>query len=61
MLKKGKTLSDKTKSKISDALKGEKHPMFNKPRAEGAGSPSQQIEVTDMASPTNNTRLLIIQ
>ena len=40
----GKTLNDKTKTKISDALKG-------KPKPEGSGSPSQQIEVTDI---TNN-------
>src|SRR5205085_9032246 len=45
---KGQNLSEKTKTKISDAKKG-------KPRPEGSGKPSQQIEVTDMASPTNNT------
>jgi group I intron endonuclease len=44
---KGKTLSDETKKKISDANKGEKNPMFNQPKPEGSGSPSQQIEVTD--------------
>jgi len=49
---KGTTLSDKTKTKISDAMKGEKNPMYNKSRPEGAGSPSQQIEVTDIK---NNT------
>jgi|SRR5437588_12765008 len=43
----GKTLNDKTKTKISDALKG-------KPKPEGSGSPSQQIEVTDI---TNNTTI----
>nr|YP_010121835.1 GIY-YIG endonuclease [Monilinia fructicola]QRF72211.1 GIY-YIG endonuclease [Monilinia fructicola] len=31
---------------------GEKHPMFGKPRPEGYGSPSQQIEVIDVK---NNT------
>jgi hypothetical protein len=36
---------------MSDAKKGEKNPMYNKPRSEGAGSPSQPIEVTDI---TNN-------
>jgi len=67
---KGKTLSDETKKIISDALKGKKgknHTEETKqiiseakkgqPRAEGAGKPSQQIEVTDIK---NNTRLLII-
>jgi group I intron endonuclease len=54
----GKTLTDDTKTKISDSLTGEKNPMFGKtgenhhnygqPRAEGAGRPSQQIEVTDI-------------
>jgi group I intron endonuclease len=44
---KGKTLSDDTKQKISDAMTGEKHPRYNKSRPEGAGSPSQAIEVTD--------------
>ena len=28
-------------------MAGEKHPMYNKPRPEGQGSPSQAIEVTD--------------
>jgi len=37
--------SDETKTKISDALKGENNPNYGKPRAEGAGSPSQAIEV----------------
>jgi hypothetical protein len=32
---------------MSDIKKGEKHPNFRKPRYEGAGSPSQAIEVTD--------------
>ena len=27
---------------------GDKHPMFGKLKAEGAGSPSQKIEVTDI-------------
>jgi len=48
---KGKTHSGKTKTKISDALTGEKNPMHNKQKPEGAGRPSQQIEVTDI---TNN-------
>jgi group I intron endonuclease len=37
----GKTLSDETKKILSEAKKG-------KPRAEGAGKPSQQIEVIDI-------------
>jgi group I intron endonuclease len=44
---KGKTHSDKTKTKISDALTGEKNPMHNKPKPQGAGKPSQAIEVID--------------
>jgi len=48
----GRTHSDKSKTIMSDAKKGEKNPMFNKPRYEGAGRPSQQIKVTDI---TNNT------
>jgi group I intron endonuclease len=47
---KGKTFSDETKKIISDALKGKNNPMYNKPKPEGAGRPSQQIEVVD-----NNT------
>ena len=48
---KGKTFDEKTKSKISDALVGNTNKK-GKPRAKGAGVPSQQIEVTDS---TNNT------
>jgi len=40
--------SDETKKIMSDTRKG-------KPKIEGSGKPSQAIEVTDMASPTNNT------
>jgi hypothetical protein len=43
--KKGKTLSEETRKKISNAQKG-------KPRPVGSGKPSQQIEVTDIK---NNT------
>jgi group I intron endonuclease len=43
----GKTISNETRQKISDALKGRSKP-------EGAGSPSQSIEVTDMTLPKNN-------
>ena len=48
----GRTHSDETKIIMSDAKKGENHPMFGKPRPEGFGKPSQQIEVTDIK---NNT------
>jgi len=48
----GRTHSEKSKTIMSDAKKGEKNPMFSKPRAEGAGSPSQSIEVLDIK---NNT------
>jgi group I intron endonuclease len=61
----GRTHSDETKQIISDALTGENNPMFGKtgenhpnygkPRPEGAGRPSQQIEVTDSK---NNTTTL---
>jgi len=52
----GRKHSDKSKTKISDAQKGNAS-GFKKgePRLEGSGRPSQAIEVTDMASPTNNT------
>ena len=76
----GRKHSDKTKTKMSDALTGENHPMFGKtgenhpnygkthsdetktimseakkgkPRAEGAGKPSQKVEVFDKK--TNKT------
>ena len=39
--KKGQTLNDDTKQKISDTKKG-------KPKVEGSGKPSQQIEITDI-------------
>ena len=52
----GRKHSDKSKTKISDAQEGNAS-GFKKgePRLEGSGRPSQAIEVTDMASPTNNT------
>ena len=36
------------------AARREKNPMFDKPRAEGAGSPSQSIEVFDIKNNTTN-------
>jgi len=59
----GRKHSDETRQKMSDAhnsgqfksgeMSGENNPMFGKPRAEGAGSPSQAIEVVDQK--TNET------
>jgi hypothetical protein len=48
----GRNHSDESKKIMSDAKKGENNPMYNKPRAEGAGSPSQQIEVLDLKENT---------
>ena len=53
----GQNHTEETKIIMSDAKKGEKNPMFDKPRPEGSGRPSQVIEVTDI---TNNTRLVMI-
>ncbi len=56
--KKGYKHSDETLSKMSAAKQGdnnpcfgragEQHPMFGKPKPEGSGRPSQQIEVLDL-------------
>ena len=46
----GKKHSDETRQRMADANKGENNPNFGKPKAEGAGKPSQPIEVFD-----NNT------
>ena len=51
----GRTHSDETKIIMSDAKKGENHPMFGKPRPEGFGKPSQQIEVTDIKNNQTTT------
>jgi len=40
--------SDKTKTIMSEGKKGENHPNYGKPKFQGAGRPSQQIEVTDI-------------
>jgi len=53
--KKGKTLSDETKTIMSEAKKGKNNPMYNKPRPEGVGSPSQAIEVTDIKNNTTTS------
>jgi hypothetical protein len=44
----GQNHSDETKKIISEAKKGENHPNYGKPRYEGAGIPSQAIEVFDL-------------
>lgn len=61
---KGKTLSEEVKTKISEAAKkiynaghfktGENHPNYGK-KVEGAGRPSQQIEVTDITNSTTTS------
>jgi group I intron endonuclease len=53
----GKNHSDETLQKISDAIKGKNHPMsmFGKARHEGAGKPSQQIEVFDLKEKTTTS------
>ena len=50
----GRNHTKETKIIMSDAKKGEKNPMYNKPKPEGAAKPSQSIEVTDI---TNNTTI----
>ena len=47
--------SQETKDKISDALKGDKHPRFGKARPVGSGRLSQAIEVTDIKNNTTTT------
>ena len=47
----GKNHTEETKTIMSETHTGEKNPMHNKQKPEGAGRPSQQIEVTDI---TNN-------
>jgi group I intron endonuclease len=47
--------SDKSKQIMSDAKKRENNPNFGKPRAEGAGKPSQSIEVFDLQEKTTTS------
>jgi len=51
----GRKHDEKTKKKISDSMSGENHPMFEKPRPEGAGRPSQAIEVTNITNDTTTS------
>jgi hypothetical protein len=51
----GKTHSLETRGKIGVAIQGENHPMFGKPRAIGAGKPSQSILVVDLEKNTETT------
>jgi len=53
----GRKHSDKTKKQISDALTGEKNPMFRQPKPKGAGigRPSQAIEVFDIKNNTTTS------
>jgi group I intron endonuclease len=44
----GKNHNEETIQIMSDAKKGENNPMHGKPRPEGAGRPSQVIEVFDL-------------
>ncbi len=44
----GKLHNKETLAKMSSSKAGEKNPNFGKPRPEGAGKPSQQIEVIDI-------------
>jgi len=45
--KTGHIPSDETRTIMSDAKKGENNPNYGEPRPEGAGRPSQKIEVID--------------
>jgi len=48
----GLTHSEEVRKKMSIDRTGKKNPRFGKPRAEGAGSPPQKIEVTDLQENT---------
>jgi len=47
--------TEETKTIMSDAKKGEKNPMYNKPKPKGAVSPSQTIEVFDQENNQTTT------
>jgi group I intron endonuclease len=51
----GHSHSDETRKKISDAQTGDNNHMYGKPRPEGAGSPSQAIEVFDLQENTKTS------
>ena len=51
----GKTHSSDTLAKIGKAVGGRNHPMFGKPRAIGAGKPSQSLLVIDLEKKTETT------
>ena len=51
----GRKHSEETKTKISEALIGENNPMYGKPKSEGAGIPSQAIEVTNIKNNITTT------
>lgn len=42
--KKGKALSEEHRRKLSEANKGERNPMYGKPRPEGGGKPPKVVE-----------------
>ena len=44
----GKVHTKETRAKMSSLNAGENNPIFGQPRPEGAGSPSQKIEVLDI-------------
>jgi len=51
----GKKHTQETRAKIGVALQGENNPRFRKPRATGAGRPSQSILVIDLEKNTETT------
>lgn len=53
----GKTHTLETRTKIGEAVGGKNHPMYGKPRAIGAGKPSQTILVTDLVKNTETLYL----
>ncbi len=55
----GKTHTLETRAKIGEAVRGKNHPMYGKPRALGAGKPSQTILVIDLVENTETTYISI--